>query len=78
MGIAGLYERELSGTSLTLPKKRDWATHVYHLHVVRSEKRDSLQAFLRVKDIGVLVLYQVPIHLQPASLSPYVSRDYRS
>lgn len=64
--IAGLYERELSGASLTLPEERDGVTHAYHLYVVRSGERDSLQAFLRIKDIGALVHYPVPIHLQPA------------
>jgi dTDP-4-amino-4,6-dideoxygalactose transaminase len=64
--IAGLYERELSGTSLTLPEERDGITHAYHLYVVRSGERDSLQVFLRNKDIGSLVHYPVPIHMQPA------------
>ena len=64
--IAGLYERELSGTSLTLPVERDGVTHAHHLYVVRSVERDSMQAFLRIKGIGALVHYPVPIHLQPA------------
>ena len=64
--IAGLYVRELSGTSLTLPVERDGVTHAHHLYVVRSVERDSMQAFLRIKDIGALVHYPVPIHLQPA------------
>jgi dTDP-4-amino-4,6-dideoxygalactose transaminase len=63
---AGLYERELSGTLLTLPVERDGVTHAHHLYVVRSVERDSMQAFLRIKDIGALVHYPVPIHLQPA------------
>ncbi|MEI6154572.1 MAG: DegT/DnrJ/EryC1/StrS family aminotransferase [Deltaproteobacteria bacterium] len=66
MKLAELYERELSGTSLILPKERDGSTHVYHLYVIRSEKRDSLQALLKAKGIGALVHYPVPIHLQPA------------
>jgi dTDP-4-amino-4,6-dideoxygalactose transaminase len=64
--IAGLYQRELSGASLTLPEERDGVTHAYHLYVVRSAERDSLQAFLRIKDIGALVHYPVPVHSQPA------------
>ena len=64
--IAGLYERELSGASLTLPEERDGVTHAHHLYVVRSGERDPLQAFLKIKDIGSLVHYPVPIHLQPA------------
>jgi dTDP-4-amino-4,6-dideoxygalactose transaminase len=39
---------------------------VFHLYVVRSHKRDELYKFLRSKDIGVLIHYPVPIHLQPA------------
>ena len=66
MKLAELYERELSGISLILPKERDGSTHVYHLYVIRSEKRDSLQALLKAKGIGALVHYPVPIHLQPA------------
>lgn len=64
--IAGLYKRELSGASLTLPEERDGVTHAYHLYVIRSGERDSLQAFLKIKDIGSLLHYPVPIHLQPA------------
>ena len=64
--IAGLYERELSGTSLILPEERNGVTHVYHLYVVRTGERDALQAFLKIRDIGTLVHYPVPIHLQPA------------
>jgi dTDP-4-amino-4,6-dideoxygalactose transaminase len=64
--IAGLYEKGLSDFSLILPKERDGVTHVYHLYVVRSGERDYLRAFLKSKDIGTLVHYPVPIHLQPA------------
>jgi len=64
--LAGVYKRELSGTSLILPKERDGVEHAYHLYVVRLGKRDSLQAFLLEKDIGALIHYPVPIHLQPA------------
>lgn len=64
--IAGLYEKKLTGTSLTLPEERDGVTHAYHLYVVRAGERDILQAFLKIRDIGVLVHYPVPIHLQSA------------
>lgn len=64
--IAALYKKGLSETLLVLPKERDESTHVYHLYVVRSGHRDSLRAFLRSKDIGTLIHYPMPIHVQPA------------
>lgn len=64
--LAELYQRELSDTSLLLPKNRDGAIHAYHLYVVRSRERDFLLKFLRDREIGALVHYPVPVHLQPA------------
>ena len=42
------------------------ATHVFHLYVVRSQRRELLIRFLREKEVGALVHYRVPVHLQPA------------
>ncbi len=64
--IAELYNEQLGGTDLILPKQRENAEHVYHLYVVRSNKRDELLAFLKEKGIGVSIHYPVPVHLQPA------------
>jgi dTDP-4-amino-4,6-dideoxygalactose transaminase len=33
---------------------------------VQSARRDDLQAFLKGRDIGTLVHYPLPVHLQPA------------
>ncbi|MGA2466277.1 MAG: DegT/DnrJ/EryC1/StrS family aminotransferase [Thermodesulfobacteriota bacterium] len=40
--------------------------HVYHLFVIRTKKRNALQAFLKVKGIETLIHYPIPIHLQKA------------
>lgn len=64
--IADQYGEGLSDCELVLPPVRDGATHAYHLYVVRSPKRDQLQAFLKDRGIGTLVHYPVPVHLQPA------------
>ncbi len=64
--LADIYKSKLSKKSLTLPEVRNGVSHVYHLYVVQSEKRDRLLSFLREKNIGALVHYPVPIHLQPA------------
>lgn len=64
--LARVYDQGLAGSGLVTPKCRPRTTHVYHLYVVRSRRRDDLQAFLKSRDIGALVHYPVPVHLQPA------------
>ena len=41
------------------------ATHVYHLYVLRAQRRDELLAHLKSKNIGAGVYYPVPLHRQP-------------
>jgi len=64
--LAALYDELLTGSSVTLPAAMPYGQHVYHLYVVRSERRDELQAFLKERGVGSLVHYPVPVHLQPA------------
>ena len=61
--------RELldGGTGMAgLPTESSWAKAVYHLFVVRVEKRDELQTYLAAADIGTGIHYPVPLHLQNA------------
>jgi dTDP-4-amino-4,6-dideoxygalactose transaminase len=67
--LAKGYDEGLAATGLILPKQRHNATHVYHLYVVRTGKRDQLLRFLKDSGIGVLIHYPVPIHLQPAYIN---------
>lgn len=39
--------------------------HAWHLYVIRSRRRDELQAFLADRAIGTLIHYPMPVHLQP-------------
>ena len=64
--IAELYNKELEVCDIILPKQRKDSAHVYHLYVIRSERRDTLLTFLKGKGIGALIHYPVPVHLQPA------------
>lgn len=64
--IARIYNNVLAGTELVLPIVRPGCGHVYHLYVVRAKRRDELQKFLKEREIGVLIHYPVPVHLQPA------------
>ncbi len=63
--IAARYNVSLPPT-LAGPRQRDGATHVFHLYVLRSNRRDSLQAILREQDIATGIHYPLPVHLQPA------------
>jgi dTDP-4-amino-4,6-dideoxygalactose transaminase len=65
-GLASKYDEALTGLGITLPRGRPEAEHVYHLYVIRSERRDDLQSFLKSRGIGALIHYPVPVHRQPA------------
>ena len=65
--IAARYLDKLrSAEGLVLPATIAGAAHVYHLFVVRHERRDALQSYLADHDIHTLIHYPVPLHLQPA------------
>lgn len=65
--IAKQYLTQLHGVGdIVLPVAHPLASHVYHLFVVRTSKRDDLQRFLNEKGIGTLIHYPVPPHLQKA------------
>lgn len=66
--IAEKYCERLKDTGIGLPEIRAGVTHAFHLFVIRSSRRDALQAHLKEKEIGALVHYPVPVHKQPAYL----------
>lgn len=68
--IAGWYNEALKGVGdLILPVTHADATHVYHLYVIRTQRRDALQKHLSENGIGSLIHYPIPPHLQPAYAS---------
>ena len=64
--IAKKYNSLLTDTSLILPQIAEKADHVYHLYVIRCNKRDALEGFLKQNGIGTLKHYPIPPHLQDA------------
>jgi dTDP-4-amino-4,6-dideoxygalactose transaminase len=66
--IAARYDRALASTGLVLPKRRPNTSHVFHLYVLRSAKRDALIESLKQAEIGALIHYPVPVHRQKAYL----------
>lgn len=51
---------------LLLPFVPDWSYPVWHLFVIRHKNRDELQKRLAESDIGTMIHYPIPPHLQPA------------
>ena len=63
--IAAAYLRGLQGVGdLVLPITHPESTHVFHLFVIRTKRRDELAAYLKERGIGTLIHYPVPPHLQ--------------
>lgn len=63
--IAAAYLRGLQGVGdLVLPITHPESTHVFHLFVIRTKRRDELAAYLEERGIGTLIHYPVPPHLQ--------------
>ncbi len=75
---AQLYYQFLQNTvGIVLPKVADKASHVYHLYVIRTNKRSELQAFLNKNGIETLIHYPIPPHLQMAyKPAGYSKGDY--
>ncbi len=63
---AQIYKSMLGGSGVHCPVEKKGVKHVYHLFIIRSKKRNVLQAFLKEKEIGTLIHYPIPIHLQKA------------
>lgn len=65
--IAQWYNEALKNVAeIILPKVHLNATHVYHLYIIRTTKRDELQQYLTQQGIGTMIHYPVPPHLQEA------------
>ncbi len=47
--LSNRYTEHLAPLGVVTPVEREWAKHVYHLYIIRSEKRDELQAFFKAK-----------------------------
>jgi dTDP-4-amino-4,6-dideoxygalactose transaminase len=51
-------------TTLRLPFEPPGTRHIYHQYVVRSPRRDALQATLTGRHVGTAIYYPVPFHRQ--------------
>jgi dTDP-4-amino-4,6-dideoxygalactose transaminase len=64
--IAEMYFEGLKTADVMLPAVANGAEPIWHLFVIRSSRRDSLQGYLKSAGVQALVHYPVPPHLQEA------------
>ena len=65
--IAASYTKLLNGVGdLVLSSVATNCSHVYHQFVIRTQKRDDLQEYLTKNNIGTIIHYPIPPHMQEA------------
>ena len=63
---AFLYTQHLTLDTIIPPYEPEWSKAVYHLYIIRTQKRDDLQRYLSENGISTGLHYPVPLHLQNA------------
>jgi dTDP-4-amino-4,6-dideoxygalactose transaminase len=75
--VAHHYTEKLAPLGVTVPVECDWGSHVYHLYIIRSNRRGELQTFLKLKGIASEVYYPLPPHLSmPCQKFGYQEGDF--
>jgi len=63
---AALYDELLADLPVVTPKVADFATHVYYMYTIRTQRRDELKEYLAAHGIGTQIIYATPVPMQPA------------
>lgn len=64
--IAGLYNDAFKDSEIKIPPVKNASSEpVYHTYTIRAKNRDKLVDWLKSREIGVMLYYPVPMHLQP-------------
>ncbi|MFC1559876.1 DegT/DnrJ/EryC1/StrS family aminotransferase [Candidatus Margulisiibacteriota bacterium] len=64
--LADKYSGLLSKSKVAVPKEKDHGRSCNHLYVIRSEKRDELQKYLKDHGVVTNIHYPIPVYLQEA------------
>lgn len=64
--IANYYLQNIKNDNIILPTVREEDNHVWHLFVIRTNKREELQKYLLDNGIQTLIHYPIPPHKQNA------------
>ena len=62
--IAKFYLENIKNKDIILPSFNDDKSHVWHLFVIRTKKREDLQKYLHSKQIQTIIHYPIPPHKQ--------------
>ncbi len=74
---AAYYRQLLKNLPIVLPPEDTADTYQnYHLFVIRAKKRDVLYEHLRQNNVGAIIHYPTPIHLQPSFKSLFNNERY--
>jgi dTDP-4-amino-4,6-dideoxygalactose transaminase len=64
--IANRYLKEIKNDKIILPWVGNPESHVWHLFVIRTNKRDEFQKYLAANSVQTVIHYPIPPHKQPA------------
>ncbi|OPJ61653.1 DegT/DnrJ/EryC1/StrS family aminotransferase [Clostridium oryzae] len=64
--IAQKYSEGISSDIIFKPYEAHYSMHVWHLYVIRTERREELSSYLNMNEIGNVIHYPIPMHLQSA------------
>lgn len=65
--VAAYYVEHLAGLpEITLPYQAPWATHAWHLFVIRTRQRDQLQSYLQEHGVQTGIHYPIALPKQKA------------
>lgn len=75
---AALYNKYLNGISeIKSPTMRENTKHTYHLYIIRAERRDDLQAFLKEKNVATAIHYPTALpNMNAYEYLGYTRDDY--
>jgi dTDP-4-amino-4,6-dideoxygalactose transaminase len=65
---AAYFDRELRAVpQIVVPEREGHIKQVYHLYIVKAQRRDELKRFLVERGVDAKTHYPIPMHLQPAA-----------
>ncbi len=71
--IAAAYAQGLQGADVVLPQVMEGTEPVWHLYVIRTQRRAELQRALSERGVATMIHYPIPPHLQGA----YAALNYK-
>lgn len=64
--VANYYLEHINNSHITLPQIKKQENHVWHLFVIRTNKREELQKYLEANGVQTLIHYPIAPHKQQA------------